>query len=152
VQDKKRFPDGAVFMTWGKRPSDQQVDAWFRKKVEDLASEMDSGTVLPSCTQRIVDALTAPQQSLRQALRDYQAEANSVCSHESMSSTLLSEAECSLFSSYQSNMKTFRPFVPESCIGTSKAVSLAGVFRFCALHFVPCRAVFQHVLPVTIPA
>jgi hypothetical protein len=125
VQDKKRFPDGAVFMTWGKRPSDQQVDAWFREKVEDLASEMDSVTVLPSCFQRIADALTAPQQSLRQALRDYQAEDNSVCTHEPMSSTFLREAECSLFNRYQGNIKTFRPFVLKSCIGTSKAV----VFR-----------------------
>jgi hypothetical protein len=90
MQDKKRFPDGAVFMTWGKRTvnTDEEKKDWFRKKVEKLALDMDASTVPGSCMQRIWNALTASQQSLRHALVKYETNKNMVSGDKSIFSVV----------------------------------------------------------------
>jgi hypothetical protein len=40
VQLKKRFPDGAVLVEWGKRDDAEDADVWFLNKLEDLAANM----------------------------------------------------------------------------------------------------------------
>jgi hypothetical protein len=44
MQNNKRFPDGAVFMTWGNKTSSAlEEDLWFLYRLEELASKMPSG-------------------------------------------------------------------------------------------------------------
>jgi hypothetical protein len=127
VQDKNRFPDGALLMTWGKRQgnTDEDKKAWFRTKVQKLAEKMDAITVTDSWMQRIWNALTGSQQSLRQALEVFE-NSEMVRRHDSISSLVLSLVDFCLTSGYQDKQETHSCVVLQSCVGVAEKYQLHG--------------------------
>jgi hypothetical protein len=77
VQLRKRFPDGAVLVEWGKGTGE---DVWFLNKLEELAAKMD-------CT---------PEKAENDSM---------VCSHEPMSSTILTDSDHCLRSSCNQDVR-----------------------------------------------